>query len=226
MMTSLLLALIMCSRSAADAINEGLESLSTRFAALPFHATMQPPPHQANISVGVFLEHLYSIDEKKHSFQADFWLVYRWIDPRNYTGMFFNNRTGELFDAVEVEEISCSTADVLTSHRRLAASSPAPRRYLELGHDAIGALWRPDLHIRNLHKGVPKLHSELIRLYEDGTVEQLQLVYADLELLHPYYAPYPFDHQSLTVEVESLAHTTLQLTVAPLHLFSGLNAKL
>lgn len=107
----------------------------------------------------------------------------------------------------------------------MGESGSTMRHFLELGHKDLDSLWRPDLHIRNLRDQL-KVYSELIRLYEDGTVEMLQLVFASLELSDVWYAPYPFDHQMLTVKVESLAHTTEQITLVSLSEFSGLNFEL
>ena len=41
------------------------------------------------------------------------------------------------------------------------------RRFVEFGHDERKLLWAPDLHVVN-EKGEPQIHSELMRMYEDG----------------------------------------------------------
>ena len=41
------------------------------------------------------------------------------------------------------------------------------RRFVEFGHDERNLLWAPDLHVVN-EKGEPQIHSELMRMYEDG----------------------------------------------------------
>ena len=236
--------------SAADA---DTETIYGRIAALDFVAT-EPPQHLTTVAVGVLLEHLYVVDEANHAYEADFWLSYRWFDGRNYSSLFIDPTDGSYYGEVEIERTQCEHGvEGSTEHharrrrlherahgngRRLAQAPPAGvsapntageatgRHYLELGYHALETLWHPDLNIRNSHDDDPSPHSELIRLYDDGTVEQMQLLFTSIELEHPFYAPYPFDHQKLTVHIESLAHTTLQLDVSLLETYSGINTEL
>jgi len=169
------------------------------------------------VDVGVYFEHLYEVDSFQHMFSADFWLVQRWRDARNYTSLFENN------PLVEVEDTPCNVPE--NGHRllRSARSLATPgTRYIELDHHSLSMFWQPDLHIRNLGSGQPTLYAELARFYEDGTFEFLRLFYAKLELSKPYYGAYPFDEQTLTVQIESLAHTTKQIQVKGIATFSGL----
>ena len=231
--------------------------LRSYFAKLPFNAR-DPPAHTTDISVGVYFEHLFKVNQKEHTFDADFWLVYKWHDGRNFSHLFFGD-DGNYLDHVEVEELTCDDghgsghgSSGSGGHRRLSTTSATElrgralgsssgssggssitssgashgaRHFLELGQADLEAMWAPDLHIRNAH-GDTKTHAVLIRVYEDGTVEQMALTFAVLELHHPFYASYPFDHQLLTVIIESEAHTTLQLTVSKLDNFSGVNFEL
>ena len=48
------------------------------------------------------------------------------------------------------------------------------RRFVEFGHDERKLLWAPDLHVVN-EKGEPQIHSELMRIYDDGWVEIIEL---------------------------------------------------
>lgn len=185
-------------------------------------SVLDPPEHLMTVDVGVYFEHLYAINSFKHVFDADFWLVYRWKDMRNYTFLFENNPLVEREEACDPPDKGGSDGGhrLLRSARGLAAPGT---RFLELDHDSLPLFWQPDLHIRNLGTGEPQLYAELARFYEDGTFEFLRLVYANLGLSNPYYGAYPFDQQTLTVQIESLAHTTKQIQVRSLETFSGLD---
>jgi len=196
-----------------------LTGLAAKLQSLPF-SVVEPPEHLMIVDVGVYFEHLYAVNSFKHVFDADFWLVYRWRDPRNFTSIFENN------PLVEVEETACHISDTGGGHRMLRPArylAAAGTRYIELDHDSFPLFWQPDLHIRNLGIGEPKLYAELARFYEDGTFEFLRLVYANLGLSKPYYGAYPFDQQTLAVQIESLAHTTKQIQIRSLETFSGLD---
>lgn len=200
--------------SGADVSNKG--DMRARLQQLPFVAT-DPPEHTMVVNVGVFFEHLYAINSVHHTFKADFWLVYRWHDPRNFSVLFHNNSLLESNDEV------CDNQG--HGHRRLNALLPiagAATNYLEFQDELLDHFWHPDGHIRNRNGGI-LVHSRLTRLFEDGTFEQMQLVVSDLLLPRPEYGPYPFDRQVLSVQIESMAHTTKQLVFRPLAAFSGLN---
>jgi len=203
------------------------QDLRARVQLLPFAATI-PPEHRMTVKVGVFFDHLYSVESFHHSYQADFWLAYRWHDPRNLSVLFHNN------DQIESLEEVCTDKERQykgrdDGQRRLDAQSHGAStrsRYIELDNDALHAFWHPDAHIRNLgDKGKTIIHSQLIRLFEDGTFEQLQLVFARLQMPEPYYGSYPFDQQVLTVHIESMAHTTKRIVFQPLANFSGMNTR-
>jgi len=183
--------------------------LAARFDRLPFAAT-DAPAHTVSIGVGVYFEHLFKVDSASHTFDADFWLTQRWHDDRNFTALFEDNRDAETEQR---------TRDAM-------APSAAGRRYLELGHGAKHQLWHPDLHIHNCRSKSVKVHAEFSRLYDDGTVELIQFIFAELELQHPYYGAFPFDLQHLSVQISSLAHTTKQILVTPLLAFTGVNVSL
>ena len=74
--------------------------LRSYFAKLPFNAR-DPPAHTTDISVGVYFEHLFKVNQKEHTFDADFWLVYKWHDGRNFSHLFFGD-DGNYLDHVEV----------------------------------------------------------------------------------------------------------------------------
>jgi hypothetical protein len=165
-------------------------SMKDEFDRLPFNAS-HAPAHHSNISVGVFFEHLFKVDQIEHTFSADFWLVYRWHDSRNFTSLF-RNASG-YHDHVELPTGACSTptsnahgrrtsddGDGRTSaaelRRRLSASTASSSGpYIEFGHGDLNLLWHPDLHLRNAHQKSPRVHAELFRFFEDGTVEQFQV---------------------------------------------------
>ena len=75
------------------------------------------------------------------------------------------------------------------------------RKFVEFGHDERKLLWQPDLHVVN-EKGDPQIHSELMRIYDDGWVEIIELQEGVLEMLHPDYISFPFDSQGLNVEID------------------------
>lgn len=219
--------------------------LDAHLNALPFSAKASPH-HLMDIGVGVFFEHLYKVDSKAHTYDADFWLAYRWLDDRNYTTLFYDE-SGTLRHDVEIEKATCASAAgsgaaggrrLSERLRRLASGASGgsgsggstsgaafvEKHFVEFG--SAPAIWMPDLHIRNLHGSSPKAHASLTRLYEDGTVERMVLVFAQLELHHPFYADYPFDQQKLTVMIESESHSTQQITITALPEFSGLEESL
>jgi hypothetical protein len=49
--------------------------LSAHFADLPFDPKTKPA-HYIEIHVGVLLEHLFVVNQKAHTLDADFWSVY------------------------------------------------------------------------------------------------------------------------------------------------------
>mmetsp|Transcript_88364 Transcript_88364/g.274682 ORF Transcript_88364/g.274682 Transcript_88364/m.274682 type:complete len:536 (+) Transcript_88364:71-1678(+) len=196
----------------ADAAQFAFGATQT-FAA---NGALAAPSYPMSVGVGVYFEHVFAIDPEEHIVKADFWVAYRWQDQSNFTSLFAGNKT-----AVQVEQATCGAQ---------APSSPMGpgRRFLELDGNSGVALYQPDLHIRNLRLdgSSPRSHSRTTRLYEDGTVERLEFIYAKLELVHPNYAAYPFDRHTLTVQVESLEHSSKRVVLTPLPEFSGLELAL
>ena len=235
----------------AAGANAETTKLASKVAELPFSST-EPPAAQMTIGVGVYFEHLFAINSNAHTFKADFWLVYSWHDPRNFSALFFDN------PLVETEETNCNASEEAHPRGRRVhgAEGGGPRRFLEFDNSVDGStdlLWQPDLHVRNIRQQQDDIvhHATMTRVYDDGTVEHMQLVYGELvrgprhesgahglcgpspvgqqrsvrpqELENPYYGNYPFDHQKLTVQIESFAHSTKQIEVTALERFSGLN---
>ena len=99
------------------------------------------------------------------------------------------------------------------------------RKFVEFGHDERKLLWQPDLHVVN-EKGDPQIHSELMRIYEDGWVESIELQEGVLEMLHPDYISFPFDSQGLNVEIESESHSSKRIVLTPLEEMIGVEESL
>ena len=171
----LLAAVLAAAAAGGDADNA---TLASRFAQLPFLPTARPA-NKMEVGVGTYFEHLFNVDSKSHTFKADFWLVLSWQDTRNFSSLFVGN------SLVELEETSC---DVNEAHRRRGRRAQASeggggaRRFLELGIQDKALLWQPDVHVRNIRQQDDDIivHSEMIRLYEDGTVEHMSLTYGQL----------------------------------------------
>ena len=99
------------------------------------------------------------------------------------------------------------------------------RKFVEFGHDERKLLWQPDLHVVN-EKGDPQIHSELMRIYDDGWVEIIELQEGVLEMLHPDYISFPFDSQGLNVEIESESHSSKRIVLTPLEEMIGVEESL
>ena len=99
------------------------------------------------------------------------------------------------------------------------------RKFVEFGHDERKLLWAPDLHVVN-EKGDPQIHSELMRIYDDGWVEVIELQEGVLEMLHPDYISFPFDTQGLNVEIESESHSSKRIVLTPLEEMIGVEESL
>lgn len=56
-------------------------------AALGFDPSLAAE-YTTNVTVGIYLNHLYAIDDKTHLFEADLFTVFRWQDGRNYSSLF------------------------------------------------------------------------------------------------------------------------------------------
>merc|ERR1719387_1804521 len=60
---------------------------------------LQPAAHETHIHVGVYFERLHKVDDVAHTFDAEFFLIYKWYDPRDYSELFRHN---ELLERVPV----------------------------------------------------------------------------------------------------------------------------
>lgn len=221
------LLIVAASNAALSSYLDALDFTASR--AMGPWGSASAPGDQLNIAVGVSFEHLFSIDQKSHTYTADFWVVYRWHDARNYTSLFHDS-AGHAHSFVRSETNTCSGGGAgMNGHGRQLSNLASPpltrQRYVEFSHSDLSYVWKPDLQIRNA-RSKPMVHAELFRLYEDGTFEQLQLVYGTFELHHPFYGAYPFDKQLLTVMIESFAHSTQSVTLSNLDWLSGVNIAL
>ena len=116
------IALVACLVNAAAAA-----SVSTLLGNLSFDAASSPQ-HTMDISVGVYFEHLFHVNSKAHTFDADFWLVERWKDERDYTSLFYDANGNLRTDIIEIEAADCASGSGSSTGRRLAA---------EVDHNAI-----------------------------------------------------------------------------------------
>jgi len=66
----------------------------------------------------------------------------------------------------------------------------------------------------------------MMRIYEDGTVEQIRLVWAVLEQQHSSYKAFPYDEQHLDILVESHSHGTQRITLSTLLELTGVDPAL
>jgi len=82
----------------------GAESLTVAMANIKETAGFdpkEPPEHQTDIKVGLYLEHLLDVSIPKHTFDMDFYLTEEWLDKRNYSSLFADD------NLVEVEPDQC-----------------------------------------------------------------------------------------------------------------------
>ena len=117
-------------------------------------------PFVAQVRVGVYFDMLRYVDDAMHTFDAEFFTVYMWSDPRNYSLLFLDDQL------VDVQTNFNSTG----ARRRLASrrlggqfsstgtdSLQAPAedcdtlgdnvRFVEFGRDETKAIWTPDLEV-------------------------------------------------------------------------------
>ena len=146
-----------------------------------------PPLHEMHIQVGIYFEMLHAVDDVERTFDAEFFEIYQWHDPRDYSELFSHD---ELLDT---EEVVCVADAGSSAHghrlrRRLAGGSSqssesssgnvsqSVRKFAELGEDEMDFVWRPDLQIANIHSR-SSVKSKMMRFYTDGTIELIQLIY-------------------------------------------------
>ena len=84
----------------------------------------------------------------------------------------------------EIEYVDESTHSVtrFTTIDTLSAMPQPARKFVEFGHDELKLIWKPDVHITNLHQGMMNTHDKLLRIYDDGRVEFIRLVWARLDM--------------------------------------------
>jgi hypothetical protein len=207
-----------------------------------------PAQHETHIEVGVYFEMLHKVDDVAHTFDAEFFLVYKWHDPRDYSELFHHQ------EVLERESVTCDSGGSGGSAgsgcgggrlRRLGGSGSAGSAgsagssgsasyssageeyksgwevFVEFGEDEMGYVWRPDLQVTNVHSGY-NARNKMMRFYEDGTIEYIQLTYARLELLHVRFDAYPFDAHHFAVYVESRSHTKARIVIETLDDLTGI----
>jgi len=82
-------------------------------------------------------------------------------------------------------------------------------------------VWRPDLQITNVHSKY-KAKSKMMRFYDDGTIEYIELTFARMELLHVRFDAYPFDTHHFEVLIESRSHTDSRIVIETLDDMTGI----
>ena len=175
---------------------QGAVDLKQKIAALPFNAKSFSL-RKLQVEVGIYLLHLYGVNDQEHTFSSDFITVYRWKDTRNLTSLF---------------------EDDLYVQSNMACHKPGS---IELHEDEMALIWQPDLHLSNaINDKSLQVHSKKMKIFahEDGA-HQIELVLfqiAELEMAMPGsgYHAYPFDEHFLPIKIESMSYSanTLRLT--------------
>ena len=83
---------------------------------------------------------------------------------------------------IEYEDETKNKVTRPTTLDTLSAMPVPARRFVEFGHDELKLIWEPDVHITNLHQGMMNTHDQLLRIYDDGHVEFIRLVWARLDM--------------------------------------------
>jgi len=165
-----------------------------------------PPNHVVNVSVGLYFDHLFLIDEHKHAVDSDFHTLYTWNDPRNYSMLFADGVLTDVDPQTSEDGEACP------------ATAVSSARFVEFGSLEVGLVYAPDLHVSNLAAdGKSKVHTQMFRLFEDGRFEWMQHIFARTVLKGEDYRPFPFDTHHVTIKVESESHSRnrIQLSVNP-----------
>ena len=195
-----ILALLLPDRAEAASLKNALGSISD-------FDPLEAPEHTTHLKTGLFMEHLLDVDFAGHTFAADFYWTLEWEDGRNYSSLFTEP------DLVESEAYGCNKRALIGG---AAATTTPPSagntiRFVEFGHQEIKMLWTPDVHITNQH-GDLIVHEELMRVYEDGHIEFLRLVWAQMDLHSKVTLGYPVDKLLLEIHIASLSATTKRIT--------------
>jgi hypothetical protein len=171
------------------------------------------------VEVGLYFEHLLKVNDGKHTFECDFYVTYRWKDYRNWTFLFESSEGFQTsMDALETNEKSCQLDG---NDLNLIDRTTTNKKYVEFGHNEMDLIYSPDLHFTNVHKDNYATHNELMRMFEDGTVELTKLVWGEFDFYGRYTA-FPFDKQHLDIQVGSLSHSSERLILGPLESMTGL----
>jgi hypothetical protein len=186
-----------------------------------------PAAHETHINVGVYFEMLHKVDDVAHTFDAEFTLVYQWHDPRNYSELFHHE------ELLENEAVTCvaDSGAAQGGHRRLggdgagSSGGAGVEAFVEFGEDEMDYVWRPDLQVTNVHSGLKELN-KMMRFYDDGTIEYVQLTYARLKRLEVRFDAYPFDAHRFGINIESRSHTVARIVLEQLDDMTGIEEEL
>ena len=176
-------------------------ALTSAIGSLPFDASVGLN-HTSTIQVGIYFEHLFGVNSNANQFAADFYMAYQWYDTRNYASLFTDT---SLLDSVPN---ACSEGTSL--------------RFIEFEATELSLLWKPDLLIANA-ASLPRVSSERMRLFENGTIEYIQYVQANLGMSDPVYVAFPYDSQHLDITVQSRSLSTNRLLITTLPYINGLH---
>ena len=112
----------------------------------------------------------------------------------------------------------------LTYINSLSPMALPARRFVEFGHNDL--IWEPDVHITNLHQGMMNTHDQLLRIYDDGHVEFIRLVWARLDMLEKVNIGHPKDRLVLETYIASLSHSTKRINIREHPTMNGLEESL
>ena len=187
------------AQAAAGRVNlySVLKNTST-FGFDPLHEE----PAIAGIEVGIFLKHLFEVNDHEHRFTAEYYVQYKWLDTRDFT---------PLFEAAKV-------------HSPIAGCDAVPS--IEFGGAEQALIWKPDLHVANI-AGSHKTRFVKMRMFamQDGAhVVQMDMLFnGQLEMENPSYFNYPFDQHELTIRIESAAFSEDRIRLQPSSTYMGVS---
>ena len=175
--------------------------------------------YETHVEVGLYFEHLLKVNDGKHTFECDFYVTYRWKDYRNWTFLFESSEGFQTsMDTLETNEKSCQLDG---NDLNLIDTTTTNNKYVEFGHNEMDLIYRPDTHFTNVHNNNYATHNELMRMFQDGTVELTKLVWGEFDFYGRYTA-FPFDKQHFDIQVGSLSHSSERLILEPLESMTGL----
>ena len=103
------------------------------------------------------------VDDAQHTFDADFYTVYMWNDPRNYSILFLDDQLVDVqsdFNSTEAvrqlvsrrlgEQPGSTEADTLQAPEADCSTQGKNVRFVEFGRDETKSIWTPDLEVRDL----------------------------------------------------------------------------